>query len=69
MASCKKDCLHYGVCCAVKAVGENQKSAEHCISFKNKADFVEVKHGYWIGKPIAGYARIKCSVCRTSFAQ
>lgn len=33
------------------------------------ADVVEVKHGEWIGKPIAGYARIKCSVCTTSFVQ
>ena len=49
MASCKKDCLHYGVCCAVKAVGENQKSAEHCISFKNNADYVKV---------------VRCSECK-----
>ncbi len=33
------------------------------------ADVEEVKHGQWIGKPISGYARIRCSVCRTTFVQ
>ena len=32
------------------------------------ADVVEVKHGEWIGKPIAGYSTIRCSVCRDVFA-
>ena len=27
------------------------------------ADVQEVKHGRWIGKPIAGYANIRCSAC------
>jgi hypothetical protein len=43
-----KDCIHIGVCYAVKAVGENQESDKYCMSFKNKADYAEVKHGEWI---------------------
>ena len=31
------------------------------------ADVVEVKHGEWKGKPIAGYSDIKCSVCSKVF--
>lgn len=31
------------------------------------ADVVEVKHGEWIGKPIAGYSNIKCSACNEVF--
>lgn len=59
MASCKKDCLHYGVCNAVRVVGEIEDLAESCKSFKNKADYVEVKHGYW---KCSGNEK-KCSVC------
>ena len=33
------------------------------------ADVAEVKHGEWIGKPLAGYAKIRCSVCNTAFVQ
>ena len=32
------------------------------------ADVVEVKHGEWMGKPIAGYSTIRCSVCGDVFA-
>lgn len=63
MASCKKDCLHYGVCCAVKAVGENQKSAEYCRAFKNKADYAKVKHGKWILE-YETYGKMICSECK-----
>ena len=27
------------------------------------------KHGHWIGKPIAGYANVRCSVCGMVFRQ
>lgn len=38
-----------------------------CHDFKSTADVAEVKHGEWIGKPIAGRANIKCSVCGCVF--
>ena len=28
---------------------------------------VEVRHGHWKGKPIAGYCTVFCSVCGTAF--
>ena len=31
------------------------------------ADVVEIKHGEWKGKSIAGYSDIKCSVCSKVF--
>lgn len=27
------------------------------------------RHGHWIGKPIAGYANVRCSVCGMVFRQ
>ena len=41
MTSCK-ECLHIQVCVAVKAIGEEQRYAEQCKSFKNKDDYAEV---------------------------
>lgn len=29
----------------------------------------ERKHGHWIGKPIAGYGTVRCSVCRSKFTK
>ena len=26
-------------------------------------------HGYWIGKPIAGYATVRCSCCKSIFQE
>lgn len=42
MASCK-ECLHHDFCNV-----DGYIDAEDCKVFKNKADFVEVKHGHWI---------------------
>ena len=28
-----------------------------------------VKHGHWIGKPLAGYSTVKCSVCGSAFVE
>lgn len=28
-----------------------------------------VKHGRWIGKPIAGYSTVRCSVCKETFTE
>lgn len=30
-------------------------------------NFKLIKYGEWIGKPIAGYGTVKCSVCKTTF--
>ncbi len=32
-------------------------------------DAVPVKHGRWIGKPLAGYSTVKCSVCGSAFVE
>lgn len=29
----------------------------------------ERKHGHWIGKPIAGYGTVRCSVCKSKFTK
>ena len=57
MATCK-DCIHYDACLDNQTVGEfefvtnvnYEDMKEWCGSFKNKADFVEVKHGEWTGR-------------------
>ena len=28
-----------------------------------------VKHGYWKGKPLAGYSTVKCSACGSAFME
>lgn len=44
MATCK-DCIGYEYC---NPQPKNPRKVEKwCDRFKNKADFVEVKHGYW----------------------
>ena len=62
MSNCK-DCIHYDVCggfipsdldrdvfdyCKKGKTEEIPDIDERCNSFKNKADFAEVKHGEWI---------------------
>ena len=58
-----KDCIHDRVCVAVKAIGEEQRYAEHCKSFKNKADYAEVKHGKWFTLDDCANEGVYCSVC------
>ena len=49
MATCKNDCLHHPVCRLPFNTSETQvEFAQVCHHFKNKADFVEVKHGEWV---------------------
>lgn len=31
------------------------------------ADVEPIKRGHWIGKPIAGYATVRCSNCKEAF--
>lgn len=55
-----KDCLFEEVCTFL-----DKTCVERCCHFKNKADVVEVKHGYWIDKPTGRYLHYGswCSVC------
>lgn len=55
-ATCK-DCLHYDIC--LFHVDEESRK-EKCVHFKNKADVVEVRHGYWKGDTNGTFT---CSVC------
>lgn len=32
-------------------------------------DVIERKKGRWIGKPIAGYTTVRCSVCKNVFSE
>ena len=57
MATCK-DCVHYEVCIFHITGNEYEK----CMHFKNKADVVPVKHGFWkSGK--GSYSTSSCSEC------
>ncbi len=39
------------------------------IDKTSTADVVEVKHGYWRGKPLAGFCTVGCSACRMAFSE
>ena len=71
-----KDCVHCELCKyntyqEAKYFGKDKEiyitidNNTPCIFFKNKADFVEVKHGEWIDKPTGAYRRMQswCSAC------
>ena len=75
MAKCK-DCIHYDAC--KDAYDGNWDDFDmydlYCEYFKNKADFVEVKHGEWIAYDTEPYGDgigeketkwYKCSECET----
>ena len=52
MSTCK-DCIHETVCDALIKNGLPWNDGEYpaeafCMAFKNKADVVEVRHGYWL---------------------
>ena len=59
-----EDCLSE-MPCAFKLKEMYRDKAEKCPYFKNKADFVEVKHGEWkeCGDLAPIDARCKCSLC------
>lgn len=65
MAACK-ECVHFELCEdwfeQIKEEGlvTGERSQHQCESFKNKADFQEVKHGEWINEREFLY---KCSLC------
>jgi hypothetical protein len=70
-----KDCVHYDVCYLIETYGADDN--ELCNHFKNKADFVEVKHGEWIEndyRTFDGFETVvypnealKCSNCNHNF--
>ena len=57
-----KDCVHYAVCRFVEPYHLDVK----CNHFKNKADFVEVKHGEWFVDDFKRQNKkfLTCSECR-----
>ena len=68
-----KDCLYHERCHSEIAygMGSDDLTGEYftdiekrCAGFKNKADVVEVKHGYWKEPNGGGY---QCTVCRSFF--
>ena len=61
-----KDCDRQIVCrYYTQWANVEQIETDRCQYFKNKADFVEVRHGYWIDDsiPMHTSSYFKCSVC------
>ena len=58
-----KDCIHYDVCQYHITEETGMTVAECSHTFKNKADFVEVKHGEWIYNTDDFTPKTRCSVC------
>ena len=56
-----KDCFHCDVCLCNDNYDHYASSL--CDHFKNKADVVEVKHGYWLLLDECANAGVYCSVC------
>lgn len=66
-----KDCVHYEVCyCGGYCIWSNieQTEEDHCPYIKNKADFVEVKHGEWRNVYMSSPSSFvgTCSECKRS---
>jgi NADH pyrophosphatase NudC (nudix superfamily) len=66
MATCK-DCVHYEVC-KIWCGEANIPMSTDCDFFKNKADFVEVKHGEWRNVYMSSPSSFvgSCSECKRS---
>ena len=80
-----KDCIHNCMCgqkedlvqiddCNLAEFGKCENVEMLCEAFKNKADFVEVRHGKWLdvieevnntcaGITFKGFVGYKCSLC------
>ena len=56
------NCLHYDACSNAGDGGFSclKEDASKCKYFKNKADYVEVKHGEWVMIPVNGVAEYRC---------
>ena len=48
-------------------VPETKKALLAMIDNQETEDVRENVRGYWIGKPLAGYGKIRCSACRWVF--
>lgn len=59
MATCK-DCICYDILCQHTLQEDELKL---CESFKNKAEYAEVKHGKWIYNTDDFSPKMRCSVC------
>ena len=72
-----KDCVHYAVCEDARLFDNYVVCDVICDHFKNKADFVEVKHGEWIENDYRAFdgfetvvypnEALKCSNCNHNF--
>ena len=66
MSTCK-DCIHTDVCRRPFNTAKTQvEFAQVCHDFKNKADFVAVKHGEWVHTDNADhwFSKDECSKCQ-----
>ena len=57
-----KDCVHCNVC-GYHIDEETFMTTEECSHFKNKVDFVEVKHGEWEKYRVTDGHVYVCSLC------
>lgn len=76
---CCGDCIHYdwkkhgcklGACEEGKAQDHFFRDCPQGIHKDLKpVESVSETHGHWIGKPIAGYATVRCSNCKSAFLE
>lgn len=68
-----KDCIHYEVCIDYTTLKESDfaqnfnETEKLCDHFKNKADFVEVRHGEWVEGDYGETIKLACSSCGAPF--
>lgn len=65
--------------CLIDMISERNRNTCNgkmsCIQMKRMvesiptADVSPVRHGTWIGKPISGFATVRCSVCMETFSE
>lgn len=65
-----KDCLYFKRCVVLGVdldMHHSEEADKNCRHFKNKADYVEVKHGEWVHTTELGFLLIhhywNCSLC------
>ncbi len=67
------DCIHCDVCSSIGSGSYHCSNVSNCKHFNNKADYADVKHGYWINTPPyraanGNYNKAQeCSVCGAFF--
>lgn len=60
-----KNCIHFNVC--PKAKNPENYSLQTCKDFKDKENYEEVKHGYWIEDYNYGWWQYTCSLCGADY--